>query len=240
MSLTLPVSGEGEPVSFTPSTIIFKPTFSNTNSTNTKVTFKNVGTVTLTLTSLVPSPSNYPINYTGLTTGSCSAQPLALAANATCTFNVAFNPGTTLGVIPGTVTANFTGDPNGVTQMALNVTGTGTEVSLSPASLAFGTVSTGTLNKSVTVRNVGTTPLSFSGTPTITGTGSGQFAVLPYSATGPVSTCLNGTVTLSNGQSCTFTVQFTHAADTTTFTTYLNISDNGGGSPQLVKKTATD
>jgi hypothetical protein len=239
-SLTLQVSGEGEPVSFTPNPVIFKPVFPNTSATNTKVTFKNVGTATLTLTSLVPSPSsNYAINYTGLTTGNCSAQPLALAASASCTFNVAFTPGSTLGVIPGTVTANFTGDSK-VSQMVVNVSGTVTEVSLSPATLAFGTVASGTLNKSVTVTNKGTTPLSFSGTPTITGTGSGQFAVVPYSATGPTSTCLNGAVTLSQNKSCTFTVQFTHANDTTTFTTYLNISDNGGGSPQQVKMTATD
>src|SRR6202043_3518818 len=121
-----------------------------------------------------------------------------------CYFNVVFNPGTTLGVINGTVTANFTGDPNGVTQMPLNVSGTGTEVSLSPATLAFSTVAT-TKTLSVTVKNVGTTTLTFSSAPTVTGTGAANFAVQPYSAT--TSTCLNPTpVMLTNGQSCTYTV----------------------------------
>jgi len=34
--------------------------------------------------------------------------------------------------------------------------------------------------------------------------------------------------------------QFTHAADSNSFTTYLNIADNGGASPQLEKMTAKD
>jgi len=240
-SLTLPVSGEGEPVSFTPNPVIFKPVFPNTSATNTKVTFKNIGTATLTLTSLTPSPSsNYAINYTGLTTGNCSAQPLVLAASATCTFNVAFTPGSTLGVINGTVTANFTGDPHGVAQMVLNVSGTVTEVSLSPATLAFGTVAT-TKTLSVTVKNVGTTTLTFSSAPTVTGTGAANFAVQPYNASPATSTCLNPTpVMLTQNQTCTYTVTFTNAGGTTSFTTYLNIFDNGGGSPQLEKMTATD
>jgi hypothetical protein len=192
------------------------------------------------LTSLVPSPSNYTINYTGLTTGNCSVQPVTLVASATCTFNVAFNPGSTLGVINGTVTANFTGDPGGATQMALNVTGTGTEVSLSPTTLAFGTVAT-TATKSVIVKNVGTTTLTFSSAPTVTGTGAANFAVQPYNASPATSTCLNPTpVMLTNGQTCTYTVTFTNAGGTTSFTTYLNIFDNGGGSPQLEKMTAKD
>ena len=45
---------------------------------------------------------------------------------------------------------------------------------------------------------------------------------------------------LAQNQSCTFTVQFTHAADSNSYTTYLNIADNGGASPQLEKMTATD
>ena len=92
----------------------------------------------------------------------------------------------------------------------------------------------------MTVKNVGSTVLSFTSAPTITGTGSTNFTVLPYSATGPQSTCLNGTVTLAQNASCTYSVKFTNAGGTTSFTTDLNIFDNGGGSPQLVKMTATD
>jgi hypothetical protein len=218
--------------SFTPSTITFKPQLVNTNSTNTKVTFKYAGTGTLMLTSLVAS-SNYSINYTGLSSGNCSAQPLALTMGQSCTFNVAFNPGSTLGVIPGTVTANFTGDPNSVTQLIMNVSGTGTEVKIT-GSLAFGTVANpGMPIKSVTVTNEGTTTLTFSPAPTLSGTGAAEYAILPSNGTN--STCLAAGVMLTNLQHCTITVQFNPPVGSgTSFNADLNINDNGGASPQLV------
>jgi hypothetical protein len=189
----------------------------------------------------VASPSAYTINYTGLSSGNCSAQPLALTMNQTCTFNVAFKP-TATGATPGTVTANFTGDPNSVTQLVMNVTGTGTEVKIT-GGLGFGTVMGGTTKDlSVTVTNEGTTTLSFSPAPTITGTGAAQYAILPYNATGPVSTCLNGTVMLTNGQHCTFTVQFTSPAGSAGApnNATLSIFDNDPTSPQTVAATGKD
>jgi hypothetical protein len=137
------------------------------------------------------------------------------------------------------VTASFTGDPNN-SSLQLPLTGKATEVSLSPAALAFGTVTSGTKNETLTVKNVGTTTLTFSGTPTITGTGSGQFTVLPYSASPVTSTCLNGAVTLTNNQTCTFTVQFTSTGAGVSYAETLSVSDNGGASPQAEKITAKD
>jgi hypothetical protein len=220
--------------SFTPSSITFKATLVNANSTNTKVTFKYTGTGSITLNSLVAS-SNFSINYTGLTSGNCSAQPLVVSTNQTCTFNVEFSPGTTLGVIPGTVTANFTADPNGATQLVLPVSGTGTEVKVT-GSLAFGTVANPNVSvKSVTITNEGTVTLSFSPAPTITGTGAAYYTVLPYSASPAHSTCLNGPVALTHLQTCTFSVQFTPPVGSgTSYPGDLNINDNGGGSPQIV------
>jgi hypothetical protein len=109
-----------------------------------------------------------------------------------------------------------------------------------PATLAFGTVSgaAGTVkNEALTVTSKGTTPLTFSGTPTITGTGSAQFAVLAYNGT--LSTCLSGNPVAQNG-TCTFTVQFTSTDTGTSYSETMSISDNGGGSPQAVKITAKD
>ncbi len=224
--------------SFSPASVTFAKQGINKASANTKVTFKYAGTGTLTLSSLVAS-TNYSVNTTGITSGACNLTGnTSLATKQTCAFNVAFTP-TSLGTIPGTVTANFTGDPNGITSLQLPLSGTGTEVTLSPASLAFGTVTT-SKTLSVTVKNVSTTTLSFSSTPTITGTGAANFAVLPYSATGPVSTCLNGTVALAENGTCTYTVRFTGGVGTTSFTASLNIFDNGGGSPQLEKMTGTE
>ncbi len=232
------ISGTGTSYeSFTPATVTFATQLDGTTSKNTKVTFKYTGSGTLTLTSLTPSAS-FSLNTTGITTGACNLSgSTSLGHDATCLFNVAFAP-TAINTISGTVTAAFTGDPNS-SSLVLPLTGTGTEVSLSPASLAFGTVLSGMKNETLTVKNVGSTVLSFNATPTtITGTGSTQFQVLAYD--GVNSTCLNGAVTLMNGQSCTFTVQFMSTSTGTSYADTLSISDNGGGSPQAVKMTAKD
>ena len=226
--------------SFTPSTITFKPQIVSTNSPNTKVTFKYAGTGTLTLGSpFLTASTNYSTNTTGLT-GACT-NGMGLTTNQTCLFNVVFNPGTTLGVIPGTITANFTGDPNSVTQLVMNVSGTGTEVKIT-GSLAFGVVPGATSKVlSVTITNEGTVGLTF--TPaTITGTAAAQYAVLPYSASPLYSTCFNGAVTLTHLQTCTISVQFNSPAGSAGAANPadLNINDNGGGSPQLVVMSGKD
>jgi hypothetical protein len=221
--------------SFTPASVTFATTLLNANSKASKVTFKYSGTATLTLNSLVASAS-YSLNTTGIASGACNLSgTTTLTVGQSCAFNVVFTP-TAINTTAGTVTASFTGDPNNST-LVLPVTGVGTEVSLSPAALAFGTVLTGTKNETLTVKNVGTTTLTFSGTPTITGTGSAQFTVLPYSGT--ISTCLNAAA-LTQNQTCTFTVQFTSTGTGTSYTETLSISDNGGGSPQAEKMTAKD
>ena len=223
--------------SFSPASYTFAKQGINKTSANTKVKFKYAGTGTLTLSSLVAS-TNYSVNTTGITSGACNLTGnTSLATNQTCAFNVAFTP-TSLGTITGTVTANFTGDPNGATSLQLPLSGTGTEVTLSPASLAFGTVTT-SKTLSVTVKNVSTTMLSFSSAPTITGTGAANFAVLPYSSSPATSTCLDGAA-LAQNQTCTYTVRFTAGVGTTSITANLNIFDNGGGSPQLEKMTGNE
>jgi hypothetical protein len=166
----------------------------------------------------------------------CLNGTVTLAQNATCTYSVKFTNAVDTTAFTATLSIF---DNGGGSPQLLTMTGNGTEVTLTPTTLAFGTVTT---NKtlSVTVKNVGTTTLDFSKAPTVTGTGAANFVVLPYSATGPVSTCLNGTVTLAQNATCTYSVKFTNAGGTTSFTTDLNIFDNGGGSPQLLTMTATD
>jgi trimeric autotransporter adhesin len=224
---------------FTPALVSFATTqLDGTTSKNTKITFTYTGTPALTLTGLAPS-TGFTVNETGISSAACNPGTTTLAKNQFCYFNVAFAPGTAIGTIVGDVTASFTGDPNN-SSLQLPLTGKATEVSLSPASLAFGTVTSGTKNETLTVKNVGTTTLAFSGTPTITGTGSGQFTVLPYSASPVTSTCLNGAVTLTNNQTCTFTVQFTSTGAGVSYAETLSVSDNGGASPQAEKITAKD
>ncbi len=196
------------------------------------------------------APVTKTVTVTGATTYSATSATLdgsaafTIASNTctgaittSCVIGVTFAPtSATLGALKNTLLIH-NNDPTNPQLVAL--TGTGTEVTLTPTALAFGTVASGSKALSVTVKNVGSTALSFSKAPTITGTGSANFAVLPYSATGPQSTCLNGTVTLALNASCTYTVQFTFAGGTTAFSTTLNIFDNGGGA-QTVVMTATD
>jgi len=118
-----------------------------------------------------------------------------------------------------------------------------TSITFSPNPLAFGTVPSGTENETLTVSNLssGNTTVTFSGTPTITGTGAAQFSVLPY-ISGSQSTCLQSSpkLQLQPGATCTFTVQFSSTGLGTSYNVTLNISDNGVGGSQPVGMTAKD
>lgn len=210
--------------SFTPTSETFTAQALNKASANKKVTFKYTGTSTLTLTGLVPS-ANYSVNYTGITSGGCNTVTSLSSTTPTCTFNVAFTP-TSIGTIPGTVTANFTGDPNNST-LVLPLTGVGTEVSFTPASLSFGNVASGTTKTlSLTVKNV-----SSSNTLHVTGTSfTGAYATV-YSVT------FNNCSAVSPLTGCTLSVQFAPTAVGTAQKAVLNVTDDGGGSPQLVNVT---
>jgi hypothetical protein len=226
--------------SFTPTSETFPGyTLVGSSSQNEMVTFAYTGNGSLSLTKLQAS-TNFSWNKAGITSPSpCAPETTVLTpTNPSCAFNVAFVPGQTLGTVNGNVTATFTGDPNN-SSLQLPLEGTSSEVLLSPKMLAFGTVSIGTKNLSVTVTNKGTTPLQFSGTPTITG--SSQFTLVAYNAGPPVySSCLNGTVILDQNGTCTFTVEFTHDNDSNSLSGTLTISDNDPTSPQVVNMTAKD
>ena len=224
--LLLGYSGTGSSFeSFTPATVTFATTVLNTNSKAAKVTFKYSGSSTLTLTSLTASAS-YSLNVTGITSGACNLSGnTTLTAGQSCAFNVVFKP-TAIGPTPGTVTASFTGDPNNST-LVLPLTGVGTEVTFTPASLSFGNVLHGTTKSlNLTVKNV-----SASNTLNVSGTSfTGTYASV-YSVTN--NTC--GSV--GPGLTCTLTVQYAPTAVGTLQKAVLNVTDNGGGSPQLVNVT---
>jgi hypothetical protein len=223
--LLLGYSGTGSSFeSFTPASVTFATTVLNTNSKAAKVTFKYSGTGTLTLTSLVASAS-YSLNTTGVT-GPCNLSGnTVLSAGQSCSFNVVFTP-TVINTTNGTVTASFTGDPNNST-LVLPLTGVGTEVTFTPASLSFGNVAHGnTKSLSLTVKNV-----SSSNTLTVSGTSfTGTYASV-YSVT--ANTCVG----IAGGATCTLTVQFAPTAVGTGQKAVLNVVDDGGGSPQLVNVT---
>jgi streptogramin lyase len=206
------------------------------------VTVKNLGTTALTFGGPTITGAGMakfsvlPYQASPATSTCLNPALTSLAQNATCTYSVEFNNAgaTTSAAASLNIFDNAAGSPQ-----VEPLTGTGTEVSRSPATLAFGTVAT-SKTLALTVKNLGTTPLTFSSPPTVTGTGAANFAVLPYSAPS-TSTCLNPSLTsLAQNATCTYSVKFTNAGGTTSFTTNLNIFDNGGGSPQLETMTATD
>jgi hypothetical protein len=225
-SLVLPLQGEASGLSISPVSLGYGTQLVTAAPVTKTVTITGATTYSATSATI-----NGSAEYT-IASNTCTG-----AITTSCVIGVTFKP-TAVGAAAKSELIIHNNDPTN--PQLVGLTGTGTEVTLTPTTLAFGTVASGSATLSVTVKNVGTTVLSFTSAPTITGTGSANFKVLPYSATGPQSTCLNGTVTLAQNATCTYTVQFTFAGGTTAFTTDLNIFDNGGASPQVVVMTATD
>lgn len=185
-----------------------------TTSTAKAIKLTNTGTSTLNISSIT---INGDFAISAKTCGT------TVAAGANCTVSVTFRP-TAIGIRKGTLTFN---DDALTTPQTVALTGTGTQISLSPVSLSFGTVAVGTTSaaKSVTVTDVGTTPVTFSGF-SIAGTNPGDYQI-------SANTC--GT-SLAAGGSCTVGVVFKPTA-VGTRKAILRAADNGGGSPQTASLT---
>jgi hypothetical protein len=148
----------------------------------------------------------------------------SIAAGASCTISVTFRPTVKnqrraeLGISGS--------DP--ASPQAIPLSGTGTVVSLSETTLSFGDQPVGTTSasQSVTLKNLGSTQLNFTGI-SITGTNAGDFS--------EANSC--GT-SIAGGASCTIMVTFKPTAIGTRGAA-VSISDDGGGSPQRVHLTGT-
>jgi VCBS repeat protein/centrosomal CEP192-like protein/pre-peptidase/ASPM-SPD-2-Hydin domain-containing protein len=185
-----------------------------TTSAAQKVTLSNKGTAQLTIAG---------IQVTGdfQETNTCGA---GLQPGTTCTITVTFTP-TAGGTRTGSVAIQDNG--NSKTQK-ISLTGTGTAVELTPASLTFGSIKVGTKSsaKKVTLTNKGTTKLSITSI-TITGTNSGDFT--------QTNTCGTG---IGAGATCSISVAFKPTA-TGARSASVSVKDNGGGSPQSVALSGT-
>ena len=152
----------------------------------------------VTLTNTGSAPASLSISGSGdfAQTNTCNG---SLGAGASCTISVKFTP-TNVGAITGAVTVT---DSASNSPQVVSLSGTGaTPLTLSPTSLAFGSVAVGATSppKTITVTNNEATTLSF------TFASSGN-----YAATG------SGTVpcgaTLGAGKNCTMAVTFTPTAN---------------------------
>ena len=208
----------GPNATLSPTSISFTTQVVGTTSPAQSATLINYGVTTLSIAGIAITGTNAN-NFAQ--THTCGT---SLTTGASCSISITFKPtnsGNRTAAV--NITDNAVGSPQKVT-----LSGVGTIAKLSPLSLSFGSVVIDTTSPSqtVTLTNVGTTTLSIIGIG-ITGTNAGNFA--------QTHTC--GT-SLVAGASCSISVTFKPTA-LGTRTATLNISDNGGGSPQRVSLSGT-
>lgn len=193
-------------------------TFANqvvgTASSPQSVTLTNTGTIPLAVGSIAASGNFSQTNTCGT----------SVAVGGACTIVVKFLP-TLIGARSGTIVIQ---DNAGPPTQTIKLSGTGTDMSLSTLSLTFAPQKIGSTSPSSSVRltNVGKTAVTFSA----------------FSITGPNATNFaqsnNCGLDLAAGRSCSIAVTFTPSARGTRSAS-LTITDNGGGSPQIVTLTGT-
>jgi hypothetical protein len=195
----------------------------NTTSTAHHVALKNTGSAALSISSVGVS-GTYASRFAQ--SNNCGT---SLAAGASCTISLTFNPNTT-GTRIATLNITTSG-LNGRKSVSLNgvgVAGGTPAAGLSPGSLAFAGQPVGTTSAAgtATLDNAGTAALSISSV-TITGANPGDFA--------QANNCGSS---LSAGSTCTFNITFTPAASGSR-TALLSVADNSAGSPQTVSLSGT-
>jgi len=206
----VPASSAG--LALGPASLTFSTQLVGTTSPPQTMTLLAAGGQNLMITTIVANGTF------GLTT-KCGR---TVAAGASCALNVTFTP-TTAGPVIGNLTLT-TNDP--ASPQTVSLAGTGTYVELIPGSLNFGSEPVGASGspQTVTLTNTSSMPLAISGI-SVTGLDPVDFA--------EVNNC--GTH-VAPGSSCSVTITFTPAKKGTC-TADLSISDNGGGSPQMVGLT---
>ena len=225
--VTLTGVGVAAVIGISPTSLTFSGQTVGTTSAAQTVTVSNNGAFALIFSNITTSG-----DFAGATLAQCTNIP---DEGAPCVFSITFKPtatGTRTGAI--TFTDNATGSPHTVT-----LTGTGTPgaatVTVTPSSLAFGSqaLTTTSAPLSVTVKNTGSSTVTFSGF-TISGEDAEDFSVpLPTSGAG-----CSATGTLAAGASCTINVVFAPSANGARTAT-LSIADNATGSPQMVALSGT-
>jgi len=214
-SVSLTGTGVDGSIAASPTSMSFAAQSLNTSSNAKKLILTNTGAVGVTISD-VSTSGNYA------ETDNCAG--ITLPASATCTINVTFTPGV-LAVIPGIITVSSTAlkSPQIVTLSGQGIR----PVALSPATLAFGTVSVGSSStaQTATLTNNLSTPITLS-----------FFSSGGYSAVGngakPCATSLAAKST------CTIAVTFSPTINGSQ-NGALTASFNGSFSPQEVSLTGT-
>jgi hypothetical protein len=214
---SVPLTGIGSEVKLSVTGISFPTVVLGTTSVRT-ATLTNLGTTTLAITSITVGGTN-AADYSQ--TNTCGTSVLA---GKSCTITVTFKPKAI-----GTRTASVSiADNGGGSPQSISLTGVGTQVKLSAATVAFPVTKVGVTSaaQTVTLTNVGTTTLSITGI-TLAGTNPGDFS--------QTNTC--GSSVLAT-KACTITLKFKPTAIGAR-SANVSIADSGGGSPQTVHLTGT-
>ncbi|MGA2610109.1 MAG: choice-of-anchor D domain-containing protein [Terriglobia bacterium] len=226
-TVTLSGTGLGATASLSVSSLTFARQLVATTSSSQPVTLSNTGNVALTVTSIAISPNFGQTN-------NCAS---SLAASGSCTISVTFSP-TATGPLTGTLTITDNSNRVAGSTQTVSLSGTGTAVTVSATSLSFGAqlVGSGSL-KTVTLTNLGSTPLSISGLTVVSfapltplGTKAGDFAIQS-------SSCVAGGSVPGPG-SCTIKLAFKPTAAGVRSAT-LVIADSDPTSPQTVNLRGT-
>jgi hypothetical protein len=186
-----------------------------TTSAAGSVTLTNIGSSAMTINSV---SSSDPAEFSPAGCGG------SLPTGANCEISVTFTPSAT-----GTRTARISiGDSELNSPQTIGVAGTGTDISLTPAHVSFPSEPVGTTSapKYVTLKNVGSSPVTITG---ITLAGADPMDFSEKNSCGS---------TIAGGATCNIAIKFTPTA-TGPRTATLDVADNGGGSPQTVILTGT-
>ncbi len=212
-------------VVLSPSTIQFAATAIGTTSAATKVTLTNSTGVSLTLGSTAITVTG-PF---GVASGTTCTNGLVIANAGTCVINVVFKP-TKVGFVSGKISVQ---DSDVTSPQTVALSGSGTGIKFTPASLNFGSVTKGQqVSSQVTITNVGTTNVYFTGGEFV-GTNSSDFAD-NYNTAPPCGNNVNNP--LKPAGTCVITVYFTPSTTSTENASY-KLFDNSPGSPQTLPMT---
>ena len=228
--LTAALSGTGiAPVTLSPATVAFGNVVVGQTSAIKTVTLTNNQSTSLSISSLaVTSGTPYAIDPSS----TCLAP--TVAAGASCTVALTLTP-TATGVQPAgtlTISDSAVGSPQTV---ALSGTGV-TAVTLSPSSVAFGSVAVNTTSatRAVTLKNSQSSSLSIT-----SAIFNGPFAL----DTGATTTCpqAGGTIggTLAAGASCVIGIDFKPTATGATAGGQITVIDSAANSPQVAALSGT-
>ncbi|MFN8512851.1 MAG: choice-of-anchor D domain-containing protein [Chloroflexia bacterium] len=205
--------------------------------------YQQVNTSSLPQTVTVTNSTNGPLTLTNpnivggthFQESGDTCNGLTLAPNQSCTIGVIFRP-TAVGPQSDTLRITYLdGQGNNVNvNVALNGIGITAQVSVTPASLDFGNVQTGSASpaQTVTVKNVGAGPVSVTNFGII-GANAAEFEVV-----GNTCMSLGNPATLPPGGTCTFAVRFIPATGGSKIA-QLSITDSASGTPQLVGLSGT-